>query len=246
MTTFRHGEITNEMEESARDYALKMFNSGIATLDMKAIESRANEIELLDKKKHELEMSNKIKLVMSESGIPERYRDSRFSKWIPENDEKKGLFDDINRWKAGQFRSGGSLVLCGGVGTGKTWIACGLVADAIERGYSATYSTAKAYTGLIKETYRKASKNSEVDILERFCGVELLAIDEVGRQFESISENLYIFDLINERYNRLKPTILITNLDKIGLVNFLGDAIIDRLKEGGGMVLNLNWGSLRC
>jgi len=136
-------------------------------------------------------------------------------------------------------------VFRGGVGTGKTWIACGLLVDALEKGYSGIYSTAKAYTGKVKETYRKDAREAESDVLARCSSVDLLVVDEIGRQFETANEHLYLFDLVNERYNRNKPTIFLTNLDGEEFKTFVGDAILDRLKEGGSVILGLNWPSRR-
>ena len=49
-------------------------------------------------------------------------------------------------------------------------------------------------------------------MLRRFVDYELLILDEVGIQFGTETERLILFQLLNERYTQVKPTILISNL----------------------------------
>ena len=54
-----------------------------------------------------------------------------------------------------------------------------------------------------------------------------------------------MFNMIDRRYRTLKPTILITNLDKVQTKKLLGEAIISRFREGGGKMLGFAWPDLR-
>jgi DNA replication protein DnaC len=78
-----------------------------------------------------------------------------------------------------------------------------------------------------------------------YAEVALLVLDEIGRQFDTETEKNYMFELINERYNRHKQTMLVSNLDTAEFKALVGTAITDRLKEGGGKVVVFNWPSLR-
>ena len=84
----------------------------------------------------------------------------------------------------------------------------------------------------IKETYAKKSENSESDVLNQFCNIDLLILDEFGVQVGSEHEKLLLFRIINTRYENLMPTILISNLSALEIKNF-EHRIYDRLKEGG-------------
>jgi DNA replication protein DnaC len=76
-----------------------------------------------------------------------------------------------------------------------------------------------------------------------------LIIDEVT---ESISrsgkpteiEKQLLFRIINDRYENKLSTLIITNKDENGLVDCLGEPIVDRIKDGGFM-LGFNWNSFR-
>lgn len=245
MTVSRHGDTQDLSTENAKNRALAMIDAGIAEIDPVEQEARIKAHEDAEKARESWHLHTARENRKKEAGIPGRYLTASFLAWEPEGESQKTLHGEVQRWKAGPFRDGASVVLRGGVGTGKTWIACGLVADALDRGYSAIYSTAKAYTGKVKETYRRDAKEAESDVLGRFSGVDLLVLDEIGRQFETQNEHLYLFDLVNERYNKGKPTIFLTNLDGEEFKTFVGDAILDRLKEGGSVILSLNWPSRR-
>ena len=45
-----------------------------------------------------------------------------------------------------------------------------------------------------------------------FIRPDLLILDEVGVQFGSETEKMILFEIINGRYEQLKPTIVISNL----------------------------------
>lgn len=98
---------------------------------------------------------------------------------------------------------------------------------------------------MVKDTYRRDSDTSESEIIKRLAFPHLLIIDEIGVQYGSDAEKNILFDIINERYESLRPTILISNLNLPKLAEYAGDRVIDRMKEGGGKVLIFDWKSHR-
>ena len=72
-----------------------------------------------------------------------------------------------------------------------------------------------------------------------------MIIDEVGVQFGSEAEKLIMFEIINTRYERMKPTILISNQTKEELAAFIGERVLDRMSDGGGCTLSFTWDSYR-
>ncbi|MBL1506063.1 ATP-binding protein, partial [Klebsiella pneumoniae] len=85
----------------------------------------------------------------------------------------------------------------------------------------------------------------EEDVIRFFTKPDLLIIDEVGIQFGSKAEEMIMFEIINTRYERLKPTILISNLPKDELTQFIGERVIDRMNDGGGCTISFTWDSYR-
>ena len=88
-----------------------------------------------------------------------------------------------------------------------------------------------------KETFRKGAEITEAEAIERLPEPDLLVLDEVGVQFGSETEKMYLFEIINGRYEQLRPTIIISNLAKAALREYLGEREVDRLREGGGRMV---------
>lgn len=140
---------------------------------------------------------------------------------------------------------GRSLVLTGQPGTGKTHLACAVLSAVIEKyAVRGVFDTVSDLLRAIKETYRKDSPFSERDVIGRYVGCDLLVVDELGVQVGSEHEKLLLFEVLNGRYQELRPTILISNLSARELEDFLGHRVMDRYRECG-VVLAFDWESYR-
>ena len=64
-------------------------------------------------------------------------------------------------------------------------------------------------------------------------------------QFGSDAEKLLLFDVLNERYERRKPTLMLSNLTAQEVAAYLGERVMDRLREDGGEVVVFDWASHR-
>ncbi len=107
------------------------------------------------------------------------------------------------------------------------------------------FTTALKIAREFKSTWSKTATRSEEDVIRFFTKPDLLIIDEVGIQFGSKAEEMIMFEIINTRYERLKPTILISNLPKDELTQFIGERVIDRMNDGGGCTISFTWDSYR-
>ena len=54
-----------------------------------------------------------------------------------------------------------------------------------------------------------------------------------------------LFDVLNERYEKLKPSILLSNIPSEQLSDYLGERVTDRLRENKGRMIGFNWDSYR-
>ena len=111
-------------------------------------------------------------------------------------------------------------------------------------GVSAMFATVSDLLRRIKETYRRDAETTEREVIESFVGCDLLVVDELGVQVGSDHEKLLLFEVLNGRYQELRPTILISNLSADDLEAFLGHRVMDRYRECG-VVLAFDWGSYR-
>ena len=110
---------------------------------------------------------------------------------------------------------------------------------------SAIFTTVMKAIRRVKETWNKNSEESETQAIDAFIWPDLLVLDEIGVQFGSETEKQLLFDILNERYEKRKPTILISNLPLKEVVAFIGERVFDRMKEDSGQSLVFNWSSHR-
>lgn len=180
--------------------------------------------------------------------IPKRFKDSTLEGYVPSCDAAgkalnlaKAYADDFDRF----FNDGTCMIFCGGVGTGKTHIAVGILKRVVGMKKTARFASVIDAVRSIKETYSRDSEISEREALEEFLKPSLLVLDEVGAQFGTDAEKLILFQIINGRYERVLPTILISNLAKDLLSEFVGERVLDRLRENGGRLIAFDWASFR-
>lgn len=182
------------------------------------------------------------------SGIPERFLDKdvwRYQRGMPKQNEAWEAVKSYCMRIEDVIQNGRCLVLFGASGTGKTHLACGVVRHVIEKGGTALYITIQDAVGRIRSTYSKKGDSTEDEVLAEFQRVDVLAIDEIGRQSDSAHERETFFRILNRRYQDLRPTVLVSNLERKALHEFLGQAMCDRLLEAGGRFLNFDWASQR-
>lgn len=182
------------------------------------------------------------------SGVPPRFQEASFDSYQPGNRQAQKLLATLREYAArfDQHRALGlSLILCGKTGTGKTHLSCAVLrALAFEHGVCGKYCTAYRAVQEIRASY-KSSDVTELQVLKEFIRPDLLVLDEIGVQYGTDSEQLLLFSLLNGRYEELKPTIAISNLNLEEVTQYLGDRVYDRLRENGGGVLAFDWGSWR-
>ena len=143
-----------------------------------------------------------------------------------------------------EFPSEKSMIMVGGVGTGKTLLASAMIDSLVDNNRCEMIKVIELIRHL-KATWNKDSENTEEGIIEHFIKLDLLVLDEVGSQFGSDTEKLFIFDIIDGRYQDMKQTILISNLDINGIKEVIGERCVDRLREGGGSMIAFDWASSR-
>ncbi|MCY1304739.1 DNA replication protein DnaC [compost metagenome] len=107
------------------------------------------------------------------------------------------------------------------------------------------YTTVSRVCQQVKASYSKESSQSEREALELFRTPDLLILDEVGASYGTDFERMLMFEVINARYEDLKPTLVISNLSAPDLAAALGDRTVDRLREAGGVVVKFDWESAR-
>jgi DNA replication protein DnaC len=98
----------------------------------------------------------------------------------------------------------------------------------------------------VKDTFHRDSEISQSEIIARMGEIDLLVIDEVGIQFGTDTERMILYEILDLRYEAMRPVILTTNItDLKSLEKLLGERIIDRLFEGESKIVVFEWESYR-
>ena len=193
-----------------------------------------------------VELKAKIESMLVQSAIPPRFIGKTFDNYRADTEPQSRALR-ICRLFAEQFprqlKTGGSLILSGKPGTGKSHLA-GAVLQAILPGHVGVYVTLMDLIRTLRDTWRKDSEISESQMLARLQAVPLLCIDEIGVQYGTDSERAILFDVLDRRYRELRPSILMTNLSKDDFRVAIGDRVYDRLTEVARWV-PFDWPSYR-
>lgn len=136
-------------------------------------------------------------------------------------------------------------IFCGTTGTGKTHLACAVVAVALRAGKVSRYLTASDIARSVRSSYSRGSEATEEVILAKLVAVPFLVIDEVGVGLGSLHETAMIHDTITKRYEAMAPTLLISNLGQKDLADYLGERIMDRFREDNAHLVQFTWTSER-
>tara|TARA_R110002012_G_scaffold152101_1_gene312037 strand:- start:300 stop:1064 length:765 start_codon:yes stop_codon:yes gene_type:complete len=177
------------------------------------------------------------------SGISKRNLYKTFDNYICKTEGQSKAKNDCVKFVE-NFPCDKSLIMVGGVGTGKTLLASAIL-DSLVDDYNCDIIKTIDLVRELKATWSKDSKYTEESLIEYYSNLDLLILDEVGSQFGSDTEKLFIFDIIDGRYQNMKQTILISNLDINGIKDAIGERCVDRLREGGGSMIAFNWESSR-
>lgn len=189
-----------------------------------------------------------VAALVRSAGIPERFKESTLWNWSHAMDQQRRVWEWARQWVGAldiALQTGRSAVFAGAPGTGKTHLAIGMLRHVVEKGGTGLYVTVMGMLGRIKDTYNSNATETEAKVVEQLASVDLLVMDEVGRSLDTNYESAQFFRILDLRYQRCRPTVLVTNLTRDAFIKFVGDAMADRLRESGGALMVFDWASQR-
>lgn len=149
--------------------------------------------------------------------IPKRYEHcelSNFTTDFPGADRSLAL----SHLSAARFveefdpREGKGLLLVGGIGTGKTHLAVGILKELIStRSAACLFCDYRELLKQIQNSYNDSVQATELQVLRPVFDAEVLVLDELG----AVKPSEWVWDtvslILNTRYNDKRTTIITTN-----------------------------------
>lgn len=144
--------------------------------------------------------------------------------------------------------------LIGGYGTGKSQMGVQLILSKIDKfanpldptkhfsSVPAMFVHAPEMLDSIKDVYRSDKHETIKGALSHYTLPELLVIDELNSA--SQADVRYIHRIICQRYDDMTDTLLISNETKHNFQTLIGDRVVSRMIECGG-IIETNWPSFR-
>lgn len=182
-------------------------------------------------------------------GVPARFQEASLENYQRVGSDMQDTVIRRCQWFCDTWserkRLGTSMIFAGSVGAGKTHLAVAVARRVVEQGSTARYVTVGDAMRTIRDSYDQDARRSEAQAIELFVAPALLVLDEVGAASGSEHERRMTFEIINKRYEQARSTVVVSNLTGEELFGFLGDRVVDRLRDGGGKLLVFDWGSFR-
>jgi len=174
---------------------------------------------------------------LRECGIGPRYKNIKASDYKTDGEPHKSYA--LTRVK--QFicnPKGKTIWMCGNPGTGKTMLSA-LICRYLGGRYVKSYEIEDELD--IARSFN--AKDNVTQVIRRFAKYPCLVIDEIGKM-KSQNESKFLFKILNERYERGLPTVLVSNLSKKELSELLGAPLVDRFAESC-IGIEFDWESYR-
>lgn len=206
----------------------------------------------------QVQQERKLNTLLIGSGITPRFRDATLDNYLTGGNARMTAVLERCREFAENFpehyQAGHSLLLVGNVGTGKTHLGSAIAQRVIRtHGAQAVIVSAAQIIRVAKGSMARNAQYTERDVIEELAGFDLLVIDEVGAQSGTEYERGLLHEVIDQRYQQVLPTVLISNLSadaaaaadgELTLQDFIGERALDRLRQGGRAV-RFTWDSAR-
>ena len=118
---------------------------------------------------------------------------------------------------ASEVAEGGTgwLLLTGRNGRGKTHQACAALRH-LAKTHRVEFATMQGILDECKQTFGRPE--SEEDVKSHYRNVPVLVLDDLGKENPTDYSLPIIFDIVDRRYTRLKPTIITTNMNAAQLL----------------------------
>lgn len=177
-----------------------------------------------------------VQVLRDKAGIPPRHR--------YEIQDGTGRWHETRAAIVKRLGNGFLLAVTGVQGTGKTQLGSAVIYTATSLNLPCKYAVAMDFFIALKSTFEDGARLNEAQVIASFVKPKLLVLDEMDERSESAWENRLLFHMINQRYNNMVDTLLISRQPEQNFLDSLGASITSRIQETGGSIV-CDWESFR-
>ena len=197
-----------------------------------------------------------IESILGKSGIKKRFQQRTFENFKTDTKEQAQCYKIAKRYAdtfKERFERGDGLYIEGTNGTGKTHLAAAIALQLIGEEIPVICKTSSDLLLDIKSAFDRDISYSEAEVLRIYKTVDLLIIDDLGKEQCSDWSMSTLYSILNDRYEAMRPTIITTNYSAEDLMKVLTPkgfdnskivAIISRLRETS-TVMTMAWDDCR-
>lgn len=206
--------------------------------------------------KRNFERQQEIKRLQKNSLLGERYKDVTFDN---SRTGENAMFDKAFKRCRNYceipnkvLEEGYGMYIFGDSGTGKTHLTACMVNELVKQQKPVLFTNFFEISQIIRGTFNKNSKTSEIDMIEKIANIDFLFLDDLGT--EKVTKNgednwlqEKVFEVLNKRYNNKKPTIFTSNysLDELNTDRGLMEKTVERIFEMSSLILEIKGESNR-
>lgn len=160
--------------------------------------------------------------------IGRRYKNACLTSWMADEKYKELV--------ASWLKSPSNMILLSGApGKGKTYFCVAIANFLLEQGKDVYYFNCRKFFERLQSRIQQG-KNQYTEI-GKVAEVDFLIFDDVGASTNSEWQKEVLLELIDRRYNNMKPTVVTTNLSSEDLSSILGPRIQRRLMSEDNLVI---------
>lgn len=238
--------------EAHGEFEQRTYGSGRVSKCPKCLDEldakRKAEDEAERERTHQERIERFVTKLMGDSGLKPRFQNKMIRDYVAETEAQIEVVAQVKAYalEFNKGHSGRNMALIGNAGTGKTHLASAMVNHCIKNLHCpARFLSISKLNRVVRESKSFESDYTESQVIDALASCELLVIDEIGVQSGSDAESRALFDVFNARYEEMKPTVFISNLNLQGFAEAVGGRIMSRLREGGGEILSFDWEDYR-
>lgn len=193
-------------------------------------------------RKRQAKLDEKVRGCLRDCGIKNRFMSRTFENFARNTPQRANAYDNA-KYYADNFsevysKDGTGLYIEGTFGTGKTHLAVAIALRLIRQGVNVICKTSIELLKDIKAAFRY--ENGEEEETARYKRCALLVIDDLGKEQCTDWSLPKLYEIVNDRYEKCKPTIVTTNYSHDELIrrlvpkggdNITAGALVSRLKE---------------